>query len=185
MLIFSLFLMESYLSPAKHRYLGWMGWLSECVECSSSQTAIPSMWDEGRNQHNMTSHSLTLKPNLIALCGGGLCCLLLSKPLWSHAVRNEVVWTGWQWISIPVVLFPFFVWSATVSLSCSGALPLIGGRLSCQEEKRLEEEWTYRSTNTCCVLWLDWKLGLNKEKHTIVLQHNIRILLFSLDDEKL
>ena len=67
MLIFSLFLMESYLSPAKHRYLGWMAWLWGCVECGSSQTEpfqVCVGWGE-----NLAKCEFRVLKHLMCFCG--------------------------------------------------------------------------------------------------------------------
>lgn len=156
MLIFSLFLMESYLSPAKHRYLGWMGRLSVSVWSAAAARRSHSkyVWGEGRIQRNVTSDSLNLCytgsfkiwPPFWPYCSHVLGSLLLPKPTGGVGVRNELVWKGSdietlspsceEIFSTASVLFLCSVWSATVSRSWIGASPLIGGRLTCLLAKK-------------------------------------------------
>lgn len=162
MLIFSLFLMESYLSPAKHRYLGWMGRLSVSVWSAAAARRSHSkyVWGEGRIQRNVTSDSLNLCytgsfkiwPPFWPYCSHVLGSLLLPKPTGGVGVRNELVWKGSdietlspsceEIFSTASVLFLCSVWSATVSRSWIGASPLIGGRLTCLLAKK-KKKTTY------------------------------------------
>lgn len=169
MLIFSLFLMESYLSPAKHRYLGWMARLSVCVESSSSHSKY--VWGGGRIQHHMTSDLFWTVLTCVSMAPINPYCsyvwdsLLLLKH--TGGVPNELVQNSMSllWGDFQNGLsFLFFVWSATDSWSWIGALSLIGRRLTCllvknpncwaslsllnKKERFWAVQWAQRKKNT-------------------------------------
>lgn len=137
MLIFPLFLKESYLSPAKHRYLSWMGRLSHVWSAAAAarQSHSKYVWGGGRIRHNMTSDSFTVfqwflfKAYLSPLASLLPCTSLPSfhpKPAWVFGVPN--VW-NWETIS---VLWPDFQhhlnsFSACLCVSCH-CIPELGRR---------------------------------------------------------